>query len=327
MTRALARLLALLALAIAIPAAAAPRSGFFQASGGVRLHYLDFGGRGDPVILLAGLGNTAWIYGDLGARLARHYRVYALTRRGHGDSDQPGSGYDADSLIEDVRQFLDEKGLARAHLIGHSLAGVELTRFASRYPGRTGALVYLDAAYDWSAEGPVDDEDPIASAEPAQADHKSVAAYIAFIRRTRPDLARYWSSVVERDLASSIAVAADGSAGWRTRPSTFAALLAGAAAAPPDYRGIRAPALALFAHEDEAYRLPVDASPALRRALAAYEAGPLSRWRNVSEAEFRAAMAAGELVEVESGHHLFLHHPDRVVELIEDFLARHPLAR
>src|ERR1044072_981257 len=61
-------------LLLAVPGAgrAAPQGGMVEVGGGVRLHYLDFGGRGDPVILLAGLGNTAWIYEAFGAALARH---------------------------------------------------------------------------------------------------------------------------------------------------------------------------------------------------------------------------------------------------------------
>ena len=58
----------------------------FVVTNGARLHYLDFGGRGEPVVLLAGMGNTAWIWSDFGTRLAREgFRVVALTRRAHGE--------------------------------------------------------------------------------------------------------------------------------------------------------------------------------------------------------------------------------------------------
>jgi pimeloyl-ACP methyl ester carboxylesterase len=323
MKRALSSLVALLALMAVVPAAAAPISHFVEGAGGVRLHYLDFGGRGEPIILLAGLGNTAWIYGDFGARLTRDHRVLALTRRGHGESGQPKEGYDLDTLVEDIRRLMDSEGIKRAHLIGHSLAGAELTRFATLHPDRVGTLVYLDAAYDWSAEKPVDEGDPIAAPEPGPADRQSAPAYLDYVRRTRPDLARYWRPVVERDLAESIDTGADGTVRWRTLDVTFGALLAGANASPPNYHGVRAPAVALFANEDESYRLPANASPALRRALADYQAGPLARWRSLSEDEFRRGVAHGELIDIDSGHHLFLHHPDRVFGLVDAFLARH----
>lgn len=316
----------LLLLGMAGAGRAAPQGGMAEVGGGVRLHFLDFGGRGDPVILLAGLGNTAWIYEHFGAALARHHRVLALTRRGHGASDQPASGYDLDTLTEDIRHFMDARGIRRAHLVGHSLAGAELTCFAAKYPDRVGALVYLDAAYDWSAEEPVDDGDPLQPPSPAAADQRSIAAFIAFVRRTRPDLARYWRPAVAHDLEASAGLRPDGTAGWRTSGNVFGALLAGTSQAPPDYRRVRAPALAIYAIEDESYRLPPDASPALRASLQAFMGGPLASWRNLSRAEFRNGMRDGEAAEMDAGHHLFLHRPRETLARVERFLARHPLA-
>ncbi|WP_231372359.1 alpha/beta fold hydrolase, partial [Terracoccus sp. 273MFTsu3.1] len=55
---------------------------------GVRFHYLDWGGNGDPLLLLAGLGCTAHIFAELSPHLSDQFRVIALTRRGHGLTDQ-----------------------------------------------------------------------------------------------------------------------------------------------------------------------------------------------------------------------------------------------
>ena len=85
------------------------------------------------------------------------YRVLALTRRGYGESD----GYDADTLTEDVRRFLDHMKIKRVHLIGHSAAGDELTTFASKYPKRTLKVVYLDAAYDRRGVPAIEEADPL----------------------------------------------------------------------------------------------------------------------------------------------------------------------
>ena len=113
----------------------------FVTTNGARLQYLDFGGRGEPVVLLAGLGNTAWIWSDFGVRLAREgFRVVALTRRAHGESAAPAGGYGLDTLAADVIVFMDSLGLRQANLIGHSLAGAELTRIAARYPDRVRRL-------------------------------------------------------------------------------------------------------------------------------------------------------------------------------------------
>jgi pimeloyl-ACP methyl ester carboxylesterase len=317
----------LLLLGMAGAGRAAPLGGMTEVGGGVRLHFLDFGGRGDPVILLAGLGNTAWIYEEFGTALSRNYRVFALTRRGHGASDQPASGYDPDTLADDIRHFMDARGIRRAHLIGHSLAGVELTRFASKYPERVGALVYLEAAYDWSAEGPVDEADPIQQAPPSPADRRSATAFLAYVRSTRPDLVRYWGASVRHDLQAETGRGTNGMMGWRTRDDVFGALLSGASRAPPDYRRVRAPALALYAEEDESYRLPANAAPALRAGIEAFENGPLAAWRVLSRTEFSQGVRGGEVAVMDSGHHLFLHRPAETLRRVESFLSHHPIAR
>src|SRR5437773_3081270 len=116
------------------------KSGFVSANG-VRLHFLDWGGRGEPVLLLHGLGDSAYIFDDFAPALTRHFRVLGLTRRGHGQSDKPETGYDIGTLVEDIRQVLDELKIKRAVLIGHSIAGDELTRFATLPPELVTKLV------------------------------------------------------------------------------------------------------------------------------------------------------------------------------------------
>jgi pimeloyl-ACP methyl ester carboxylesterase len=298
-------------------------SAWAKGAGDVRLHYLDFGGTGAPVILLAGAGNSAWIYGDFGKELARQYRVLALTRRGHGESDYPSSGYDQDTLAEDLRLFMNQMGLTRVALIGHSLAGAELTHFATRYPDRVTALVYLDAAYDRSTQMASVEADPINPEPPASADRASPSSFIHYVRRTRPDLARYWTPAVERDLRASVAMRPEGGAGYRTTGAIFGQLLSGASASPPNYINIQAPALAIYSVEDEDYRLPPNATPQLRAALNAFEAGALAAWRNGSIDQFKRQMRNGTVVEMSAGHHLFLHRPSETLDLVRSFLAKH----
>ncbi len=76
------------------------------------------------------------------------FHVLGLTRRGQGESGKPPSGYDVDTLAEDIRAFLDTLEIKRVNLAGYSIAGNEETRFAGLYPERVAKLVYLDAAYD-----------------------------------------------------------------------------------------------------------------------------------------------------------------------------------
>ncbi|HXT15393.1 MAG TPA: alpha/beta hydrolase [Gemmatimonadaceae bacterium] len=113
----------------------------------VSLEVLDWGGTGRPVVLLAGAGNTAHVFDDFATKLTPRYHVYGITRRGFGRSSAPPSGYSADRLADDVLAVLDSLRLAKPVLIGHSIAGEELSSIGSRRPERVSGLVYLDAGY------------------------------------------------------------------------------------------------------------------------------------------------------------------------------------
>jgi non-heme chloroperoxidase len=118
----------------------------------VRLEVLDWGGSGRPVVLLAGLGNTAHVFDDFAQRLSKNYRVYGITRRGYGESSVPDAGYRTDRLADDVMAVIQTLKLKRPIVIGHSIAGLELSSIGARYPERIGGLVYLDATFTWDPD-------------------------------------------------------------------------------------------------------------------------------------------------------------------------------
>ena len=121
---------------------------------GVGLEVLDWGGpsAGDSrtLVLVPGLGNTAHVFDALAPKLATRYRVFGLTRRGFGASSVPPSGYGADRLGDDVLAVMQQLGVNRPVLVGHSFGGEELSSIGSRHPERVAGLVYLEAGY-WSA--------------------------------------------------------------------------------------------------------------------------------------------------------------------------------
>lgn len=121
--------------------------------GGLRLQYVDWGGRGESLIFIPGGCDTAFVFGDVAERLARHFRVLGLTARGCGASDRPAAGYDMSHQIGDILGFMDAMGIQRATLIGHSSGGGKITQFAHRHPDRVNRLVYLDTVYAYFAPG------------------------------------------------------------------------------------------------------------------------------------------------------------------------------
>ena len=105
----------------------------------VKLEVLDWGGTGRPLILLAGLGNTAHGFDDFAPKLTAKYHVYGVTRRGWGASDKPAAiaaNYTADRLGDDVLAVIDGLHIDRPVLAGHSIAGEELSSIGSRHPRR-----------------------------------------------------------------------------------------------------------------------------------------------------------------------------------------------
>jgi non-heme chloroperoxidase len=120
----------------------------------ITLEVIDWGGSGRPVVLLAGLGNTAHILDPLAHKLTPVYHVYGITRRGFGISSTPELGYSADQLGDDVLAVIEKLKLDRPFLVGHSIAGEELSSIGSRHPEKVAGLIYLDAVSWHSFYGP-----------------------------------------------------------------------------------------------------------------------------------------------------------------------------
>ena len=151
------RVLACLLLVIATPAWSQPaewrdqsshKTTLVEVEDGVRLEVLDWGGSGQALLLLAGLGDSAHVFDDVAPTLAARYRVVGVTRRGHPRSSSPASGYTTARLAEDLVRVMDAVGLQRPVVVGHSFAGEEMHVLGARFASRIAGLVYVDAAFD-----------------------------------------------------------------------------------------------------------------------------------------------------------------------------------
>ena len=128
---------------------------------GVRLHARDWDGSGQALVLLHGLASNARIWDGVASRLAgAGLRVVALDQRGHGASEQPGSGYDFATLGRDLSAALAALGIERPVLAGHSWGANVALRFAADRPGALAGLALVDGALLGVAEwaGPTLDE-------------------------------------------------------------------------------------------------------------------------------------------------------------------------
>ena len=111
---------------------------------GVRIHYVK-AGQGDPVVLLHGFAQTChqWI-GKVMPALAKHYTVIAPDLRGAGDSEKPASGYDKQTLAEDIYQLVHQLGYEKIFLVGHDFGANTAYAYAAAHQNEVRRLVFLE---------------------------------------------------------------------------------------------------------------------------------------------------------------------------------------
>ena len=111
---------------------------------GVRLRYADLG-EGPAVVLLHGWPQTAHEWRHVAGALAgRGHRVVVPDLRGLGDSSRPATGYDKQTIAEDVWALLDQLGVATAAVVGHDLGGAVAYRVACTRPEAVTRLVVIE---------------------------------------------------------------------------------------------------------------------------------------------------------------------------------------
>ena len=115
----------------------------------LRLHYQEWGARdaGTAIVLVHGVGSSCHIWDLTGPLLAAQtgLRVVAPDQRGHGESEQPDSGYDFASVITDLHAFMDALGIVEpALMVGHSWGASVVLHFGVAYPERTAGVALVD---------------------------------------------------------------------------------------------------------------------------------------------------------------------------------------
>lgn len=306
-------------LGFVVAAGAEPRDVFVTVNG-VRLHYLDFGGSGPAVFLLHGQGNTAHIFRTFAPGLTDRYHVFALTRRGHGQSDAPTDGYDPITLAADIRGVMDARLIERATIIGHSMAGEEMTALAASSPERVTALVYLDAAFDRAK--PIDWElDPFYSAgTPQPAESASKDALRSFNRRWIP----WWNDADERDFEASVYQKLDGTWASGTKPGVDEKIEAGRLSYRYDYGRLTVPALAIYAtpRRYPPRYIPPGATTAQLNAAQAFVESEWGPFVTSSIAHFRRDVPCARILEIaDADHYVFVSHSSEVLAHVRAFLA------
>ena len=120
---------------------------FIEAAPGVKLAFTDWGA-GKPVVFVHAwaLPSPMWDY-QISALCEKGLRCIAYDRRGHGRSSKPGTGYDADTLADDLAAVLNKLDLHGVTLVSYSFGSGEVVRYLTRHgAGRIEKLVLIAPA-------------------------------------------------------------------------------------------------------------------------------------------------------------------------------------
>jgi non-heme chloroperoxidase len=124
-------------------------STFVELDTGVKLHYSRQGEPdGEVIVFLHGFIDSSYSFSRLLPHLPSRYRVYALTFRGHGDSDKPEepNSYDSGNFVADVIAFIESLTIKKCILVGHSMGATIAQAVTLANPERITKLVLIGAA-------------------------------------------------------------------------------------------------------------------------------------------------------------------------------------
>jgi pimeloyl-ACP methyl ester carboxylesterase len=270
---------------------------------GDRIHFLDWGGEGDGVLLIHGLSGTAWVWTPVARRLRAVRRIVAMDLRGHGLSDAPTDGFDPDTFAADVLAVAEGSGLLdtradRVVLAGHGFGAIVAAWAAAALGERCAGLVLVDGGWESveDATGLDVDEFLRGLAEPPEV-MRSMDAFLA--DRTAFDPGT-WDADQERAARASVVETHAGRVVPATRPHAVEASVRAMFRYDPmaSLSSVTAPVCAVASADDE--------TASRARALAA-------------ASDARASVGLGRIRAVSfghDGHNLMRYRPDAVCAAI-----------
>ena len=298
----------------------------FVTVNGIKLHYLDWGGGGDVLLFLAGMGCNAHIFDQLAPRFTDNFHVMALTRRGHGESDHPETGYDIDTLTEDIRQFMDALGIEKVILAGHSMASVELSHFAALHPERVLKLIFLDAAYNRSSEASrnIRENNPWKNIQPPglDVDYYTEEDYFAAMKRAYPSFVPIWNEAMAEQSLHEIARTPEGKIIDKMSEAISKAITNTLTSYVPEDAKINAPTLAFFAMSKCLHSISDDwmTKEQKTQIMSHFETKEVP-WTRENIEQFRRNVPHAKIIEIPQGHHYcFIQQEELVYREMRQFL-------
>jgi pimeloyl-ACP methyl ester carboxylesterase len=235
-----------------------------------------------------------------------------------GASSQPDKGYDLGRMVLDIARVMEALHIGRANLVGHSIAGDEMTRFAITFPEKVTKLVYLEAAYDRVEAQRLEARFPkIPEALEADRESGSPEAVRALVERTEilmPD-------------AEIRATRVFGADGRYLRPVTPEPIVRAVATMVehPRYDAVRVPMMAVYAIYQRPGQLVARYDVADEGTRSALDQ-VFALWQPFALAQrelFSRSVPAARVDDIAgASHYVFISNRDRVLEDVREFLRR-----
>ena len=290
---------------------ATPTEGWLNTSQ-LRMHYLDWGPlaqvpreQGKVVLALHGLASSCHWYDLVMPYLADKYHCIAPDQRGHGKTDQPATGYGWDTVARDVVEAMDQLGLQRAALLGHSWGGYVALSVAARYPDRVSKLALIDGGFlDWTLWPGATWDWFKKLLSPRDVPGKRED----FLNQLRQQLDDCWSEQLEGIVMSMVQVASDGSVRDILEPANHAQVLEAMWNEPASgmFPNVRCPTLIVAAESRNSGGNPEFARMRHDMANAAQSA--------IKDCDVRWIQ--------DTTHDIGYHKPAELAQVILDFLSR-----
>lgn len=113
---------------------------------GIKLYY-EVHGRGEPLMLVSGIGYGGWVWYKQVPALSERFRVILIDNRGAGQSDKPDEPYTVEIFAADTVGLLDALQVEQAHVLGASLGGMIVLQLALDHPQRVDHLLLCSTAF------------------------------------------------------------------------------------------------------------------------------------------------------------------------------------
>lgn len=214
---------------------------------GINLYY-ELHGNGEPLVLIPGIGYGGWMWHKMIPGLAEHFQVISIDNRGVGQSDKPAGPYSAQMLAADIAGMLDDFGISKAYIMGHSMGGFIAQAFALDYSQRVDRLILSATNFGGPRHVPISPEAMAVltdlSGDPIERLRRGIVISCApGFADANPEFVDYW---VNYRLQNPL-----DPAGYQSQLAIGLGLISEAASFEHRLEQITAPTLILFGAEDK----------------------------------------------------------------------------